>query len=186
MLILVAAELLLVIASAFLLFWVWMVAQHFAVPYVPTKRRVIDATLDALKLGDATSLYDMGSGDGRVVIAALMKYRKLRGVGVEARHGFVALSRITAWMRGISGRAKFKTGDLFDIDLSKETHVYAFLSHPMMARLEPKFEKELKSARLVSLGFPLPKRRPTETIELEHGSKHYNKLYVYEYGSGNP
>ena len=178
---LVFAEFLLVIATAALVVWIWMVGQHFSAPYVVTRRQVIKSTLDALQLEDAEVFYDLGSGDGRIIIAALKRFPHLRGIGVEARSGFVFLSRLAARWQGIESRADFHTGDIFQTNLSKATRVYAFLSHPMMAKLESKFDKELKGARLVSLGFPLPNRKADEIIEVETSSKHYRKIYVYDY-----
>jgi hypothetical protein len=98
-------------------------------------------------------------------------------VGVE--NDPVMLS--VAWLR-VGRKARLRLGDMRATPLGEADRVFAYLSPRFMALLEPKFERELKpGARVVSLQFALPHRRPSREIELKQGPAHARWLYVYDY-----
>jgi cyclopropane fatty-acyl-phospholipid synthase-like methyltransferase len=124
--------------------------------YVPTSDPLVDIMLNAAKVTANDVVYDLGSGDGRLVITAARKYGA-RGVGVEIDPELVKQSRRNAEKAGVADKVRFVQGDLFRTDLSDATVVTMFLSQSINARLEPKLKRELKpGARVVSHRFPMP------------------------------
>jgi SAM-dependent methyltransferase len=111
-----------------------------------------------LELADVTAgdvVYDLGSGDGRVVIVAAQKYGA-RGVGIELDPRLVDISREVAREGGVSDRVTFIEGDLFTADISDATVVTLWLSSTVNARLEAKLKRELRpGTRIVSHQFPI-------------------------------
>src|SRR5947207_800023 len=118
--------------------------------FVPTSDAVAD---EMLKLAGVTAddvVYDLGSGDGRIVILAAQKYGA-RGVGIELDPRLVALSKEVAREGEVSDRVIFIEGDLFTTDISAATVVTLYLSATVNARLEAKLKRELRpGTRIVS------------------------------------
>jgi len=129
--------------------------DNVAGPYVPTPWPVVD---DMLRLVDVRAddvLYDLGSGDGRLVIEAAKRYRA-RGVGVEMQADLVKAAVAGAKRAGVAERVRFVQGDLFDTDLHEATVVTLYLLPKFAARLVPKLRAELRpGARIVSHDYPL-------------------------------
>jgi len=123
--------------------------------YSPTRHAVADAMLQLARVTADDVVYDLGSGDGRIVIIAAQKYGA-RGVGVEINPELVALARQNAHDAGVSDRVTFVEGDLFTADIAKATVVALYLTARMNARLEAKLKRELPpGARVVSHQFPI-------------------------------
>ena len=126
-----------------------------------------------LKLAGVTSrdtVYDLGSGDGRIVIAAAKEFGA-RGVGIEINPERVEEARSNAKKAGVEERVKFETADLFDADLRGATVVTLYLLPDLNLRLRPKLLKELKpGARVVSHAFGMGDW-PPEKEELVEGSR---------------
>ena len=124
--------------------------------FVPTSDPLVDIMLAAAGVTSQDVVYDLGSGDGRLVIAAAKKHGA-RGVGVEIDPDLVKQARRNAEKAGVADKVRFVQGDLFKTDLSDATVVTMFLSQSINARLEPKLKRELKpGARIVSHRFPMP------------------------------
>jgi cyclopropane fatty-acyl-phospholipid synthase-like methyltransferase len=134
------------------------------VNFVPTPMHAVEAMLDLAKVTRDDVVYDLGSGDGRIVIMAAEKYGA-RAVGLELDPALVAASRRAAREKGVADRVTFVEGDLFAADLSPATVVTMYLSSRINERLLPKLRRELKpGARVVShdfdfRGLPTEKRR---------------------------
>jgi cyclopropane fatty-acyl-phospholipid synthase-like methyltransferase len=108
-------------------------------------------------------VYDLGSGDGRIVILAAQKYGA-RGVGVEIDPQLVARSRDLARQGGVADRVRFVEGDLFAANITGATIVTLYLSATINAELEAKLKRELKpGARIVSQQFPIRAWTPDQT-----------------------
>jgi SAM-dependent methyltransferase len=123
------------------------------VVYIPTPPDVVDAMLKLAGVKPGDVVYDLGSGDGRIVIMAAEKYGA-RGVGIDIDPQRVKEARENARRAGVADRVKFVEGDLFDADVSEATVVTLFLLPSLNERLQPKLLKELKpSARIVSHAF---------------------------------
>jgi cyclopropane fatty-acyl-phospholipid synthase-like methyltransferase len=112
-------------------------------------------------------VYDLGSGDGRIVIVAAQRFGA-RGVGIEIDPQLVERSRAIAREGGVADRATFIEGDLFTADLSRATVVTLFLSDFVNARLESKLKQELRpGTRIVSHQFPIGHWKPDATLRVD-------------------
>lgn len=132
--------------------------------YTPTRHAVADAMLQLAAVTKDDVVYDLGSGDGRIVIIAAQKYGA-RGVGIEIDPALVARARGNAQDAGVTDRVTFVEGDLFKADLSPATVVTLYLSASVNRDLEPKLKAELRpGARVVSHQFPMPNWNPDATI----------------------
>ena len=120
------------------------------VVYIPTPPLVVDAMLQIANVGRSDVVYDLGSGDGRIVIAAAKKYGA-RGVGIEIDPSLVQKATENAAAAGVSDRVRFVTQNLFTSDLSEATVVTLYLLQSLNERLRPKLVRELKpGTRVVS------------------------------------
>jgi cyclopropane fatty-acyl-phospholipid synthase-like methyltransferase len=129
---------------------------HPDIHYVPTSDAVVRSMLDLAHVTPADVVYDLGSGDGRIVIEAARDYGA-RGVGVELDPALIKQATKKALKAGVADRVTFQEGDLFKADLSDATVVTLFLSPSVNARLETKLRRELKpGARVVSHRFAMP------------------------------
>src|SRR6187402_2949901 len=135
--------------------------------YVPTPQAVVDAMLDVAKVTAADVVYDLGSGDGRIVITAAKKYGA-RGVGIEIDPALIRKSNESAAAAGVAGRVRFVTQDLFTADIHEATVVTLYLLQSINERLRPKLVRELKpGTRIVSHVFNMgPEWPPERTIEV--------------------
>ncbi len=130
--------------------------------FVPSRHAVADAMLRLAKVTADDVVYDLGSGDGRIVILAAQKYGA-RGVGIELDPKLVATAREIAREGGVADRVTFIEGDLFTADISKATVVTLYLSTSVNQRLEPKLRSELgPGTRIVSQQFPIGRWTPIE------------------------
>lgn len=112
-------------------------------------------------------VYDLGSGDGRIIVLAAQKYGA-RGVGVELNPSLVAISRQVASEGAVADRTLFIEGDLFTTDISPATVVTLYLSTTVNARLEPKLRTELRpGTRIVSHQFGIGRWVPQETVRAD-------------------
>ena len=132
--------------------------------FAGTPQPVVNEMLQLAHVTADDVLYDLGSGDGRIVIVAAQKYGA-RGVGIEIQPHLVAMSRQVAREGDVSGRVTFIEGDLFTADISRATVVTLWLSRTVNARLEPKLKRELSpGARIVSHQFPIGRWIPDRTV----------------------
>jgi predicted RNA methylase len=135
------------------------------VVYVPTPPSVVDAMLEAANVTPGDVVYDLGSGDGRIVIAAAKKYGA-RGVGIEIDPALVKTATENAAAAGVSDRVRFVTQNLFMADLGEATVVTIYLLQSINERLRPKLVRELKAGtRIVSHVFNMgPEWPPQRTL----------------------
>ena len=124
--------------------------------YVPTPDAVVRAMLDVARVTSADVVYDLGSGDGRIVIEAARTYGA-RAVGIELDPELNKEATKNAQKAGVADKVTFVRADFFKTDLSEATVVTLFLSPNINARLQPKLRRELKpGSRIVSHRFPMP------------------------------
>ncbi len=130
------------------------------IPYVTTTQAVIDAMLEAAKVGPGDVLVDLGSGDGRIPITAAQRFG-IPASGVEINPDLVEQARLTAEASGVGGKVTFSSGDLFGYDLSRATVVTAFLLPSVNLRLRAKLLAELPvGARVVTHKFDMGAWKP--------------------------
>ncbi len=135
--------------------------------FVPTHQTIAVAMLKLAGVTDADIVYDLGSGDGRIVITAAQRCGA-RGVGIEIDQKLVDISRQVAREGDVADRVTFVEGDLFKADISNATVVTLFLSNTVNMRLESKLKRELRpGTRIVSQRFPIGAWVPDQTVKVE-------------------
>ncbi len=143
------------------------------VPYVPTLQEIVDEMLAMSNLRKGDVLVDLGSGDGRIVVTAAVRYG-VQAIGVEINPALVRQSRENAAKAGVTANATFVEGDLFDYDLRKATVVTIFLLPGVNMRLKPKLLRELRpGARVVSHRFDMGGNWPPIKTEEVLGERVY-------------
>ena len=137
------------------------------VPYVVTPDEVVHAMLELAAVGKDDVVYDLGSGDGRIVITAARDFGA-RGVGIEIDPRLVAESVRWAQRAGVAERVRFVQQDFFQTDLSPATVVALYLSQGLNARLRPKLLRELRAGtRIVSHRFDMGDWPPERQIRID-------------------
>jgi SAM-dependent methyltransferase len=121
--------------------------------WVPTPPTLVEKMLDMAAVTAKDFVIDLGSGDGRNVIAAAK--RGARALGVEYDENLVQVSRRTAAAEGVADRAKFVQGDMFEADISKATVLALFLLPDNLERLKPKFQRLRPGTRIVTNGYQI-------------------------------
>ena len=132
------------------------------VVWVPTAQALVDRMLDMAQVTPKDYLVDLGSGDGRTVITAAK--RGVRAMGVEFNPDMVALSRRNAAEAGVTDKASFVQGDIFETDFSKADVVTLFLLDSLNLRLRPTLLAMKPGTRVVSNTFDMGEWEPDETI----------------------
>jgi ribosomal protein L11 methylase PrmA len=133
--------------------------------YIPTPHDVVTAMLRLAHVGPRDVVFDLGSGDGRIAIAAVKEFGAAHAVGIELDPVRVQEAKEYARKAGVADRVEFKREDLFDTDLRGATVVTLYLSSTINAKLKPKFFAELRpGARVVSHVFDTPDWPPNERI----------------------
>jgi SAM-dependent methyltransferase len=132
--------------------------------WVPTPEELIAAMLDMAKVNASDYLVDLGSGDGRIVIAAAK--RGARGLGIEFNPDMVDLSRKNALKAGVSDRAAFIKADIFEADFSRATIVTTYLLPDLNLKLMPKLLAMKPGTRVVTHAFSMGEWEPDQTVEV--------------------
>ncbi|XP_062536455.1 ATP synthase subunit C lysine N-methyltransferase [Armigeres subalbatus] len=140
--------------------------RKHCLPFVPATSKQIDNVLASVRrAGTADKLLDIGSGDGRIVIASA-KRLQLESHGVELNPWLVYYSRLAALKGGVFGQTKFYRKDLWKYDISKYNNIVIFGVEQMMADLEKKIQDEAKpDSTIIACRFPFPMLQPTKTID---------------------
>jgi SAM-dependent methyltransferase len=141
--------------------------------YVPTPRTVVE---EMLRLADVQAddlVYDLGSGDGRIVIAAA-RDRGAHGVGIDIDPRRVREATENAKLAGVSDRVEFRQQDLFETDFSDATVVTLYLLPDLNLKLRPKILQELKpGTRIVSHSFDMGDWQPEQVVEVDGRTIYY-------------
>lgn len=141
------------------------------VPFVPSPNDVVEAMLDLADVRPGDKVIDLGSGDGRIVIAAAE--RGATGVGIELDPALVRESEAAAEAQGVSANTEFRNGDLFEADLSGATVITMYLLPVVNERLIPKLLDELgPGTRIVSHSFDMGDWKPEQTVVVDGRTVH--------------
>jgi hypothetical protein len=161
----------------FLFYHVWVrYSETFGAPFVPLEPDVVERILHMAKVGKADVFYDLGSGDGRLVIASAMK--GARSVGIETDLLRVLYSRFWIRMLRLEKHAKIIHGDIFKQDLSDATVVHSYLLQETNDKLQEKLEHELKTeTKVVSSAFTFSH---WELLQTDPRGTPYGSLYLYK------
>lgn len=136
--------------------------RRICLPYVPATNQQVENVLQALK-GCSGTLIDLGSGDGRIVLAAARIGFKAHGI--ELNPWLVWYSRLSALTKGLSSQTSFFRKDLWKYNLQNYNNVVIFGVEQMMEDIEEKFNTELqKNSVIIACRFPLPSKQPIATI----------------------
>ncbi len=142
------------------------------VPYVPTPEPIVELMLDMAGVGPKDVVYDLGSGDGRIVIAAAR--RGARGVGIDIDPERIREANANAKKAGVTDKVKFIEGNLFDADIDDATVVTMYLLTDVNLKLRPKLLAELKpGSRIVSQTFDMGDWEPEKTQEIGFTKVYY-------------
>lgn len=143
------------------------------VPYVPTPQPIVEKMLDLANVGKNDVLYDLGCGDGRIVVTAA-KERGAQGVGIDLNPERIAEARANAKKAGVDGKVKFMVGDLFKADFGNASVVTLYLLPDVNRALRPQLWKQLKvGTRVVSHDFDMGPEWPPQKVEQVGGKTLY-------------
>jgi len=146
-------------------------------PFVPTPPDVIYRMLKLANVGPNDVVYDLGCGDGRILIAAVEGFKAKMAVGIEIRDDLAKKAITEVSSRGLEGRVKIINNDIFNVDISDATVVTLYLTYSGNARLKPKLERELRNGvRVVSYTFEVPGWTPRK-IDKYSG---WQTIYLYQ------
>jgi tRNA G37 N-methylase Trm5 len=150
------------------------VSKPLDVIYVPTPDSVVKAMLATAKVGPGDVVFDLGSGDGRIPIAAVRDFGAARGVGIELDPQRVAEARANAIAAGVNDRVEFVQQDLFEADLSRATVVAMYLLPAINARLLPTLRALKPGTRIVSHNYDMgPGWKPAKTLVVDNNVVHF-------------
>ncbi len=159
--------------------------DNVAGPYVPTPWVIVEEMLKLADIRGEDVVYDLGSGDGRLVIRAAKRFGA-RGVGIELQTELVEMARIGAKQEGVADRVKFMQGDLFQADIRPASVVMLYLLPRYVTRLVPRLRAELRpGARIVSHDYPLAPWPPDKELSMDVPEKEmisgtsWTRLYYY-------
>lgn len=159
-----------------LLFQRWLEYAEFDVPYIPTNYEVIESILELAEVTRDDVLYDLGSGDGRIVVAAAQKYG-VRGVGVEMNPQRTAYSRRYCHNLGVTN-VQFLQQDMFETDISAATVVTLYLQPDINLKLRSKLLRELKpGTRIVSNQFDMGDWKPDRAVQVSTPFRDHTLYY---------
>jgi len=129
-------------------------------PYVTSPPHIVDAMLEFAQVGSGDTVYDLGCGDGRIVITAAEKYGA-RGVGIDLNPERVTEARENAVKAGVTGRVRFEVNDLFEAKIDDATVVAVYLLPEANLRIRDRLRRELKpGTRVVSHSFDMGDWKP--------------------------
>ena len=155
-------------------------------PYVATPQEVVDRMLEIAEVRPTDVVYDLGSGDGRIVITAAKKYGA-RGVGFELDEKLVRRAQDHARRAGVTRLVEFRQQDVMSVDLSPATVVTLYLLQDANLRLRPIILSQLPlGARVVSHKFHMGDWRPDRTEKVQATSGDVHTLYLWRIASRLP
>ena len=149
-------------------------------PYVNSPEHAVDKMLRMANLHPGETLYDLGCGDGRIVIAAAERY-KVKAVGIEISENLAKATADKVKKAGLEDRVKVIHGNFMRMDLSNADVVTLYLATTANESLRPNLERYLRpNSRVVSYDYPIPGWKPVDTAESEgrHGASHV--IYLYQ------
>lgn len=150
-------------------------------PFVPTPLDVVERMLTLAKVGPDDVVYDLGCGDGRIVIAAAQKFGA-RGVGVDIDATLIAEAEANARAAGVDGRVTFRMQDALTVDVSDATVVTLYLLSASNVKLRPILTKQLrKGARIVSHSFPIGDWEPDVVDSFRDAAGTERTLYLWNF-----
>ena len=150
------------------------------VPYVPTPPEVVDRMLEMAGVRSGDVIYDLGSGDGRIVIRAAKKYG-VKGVGIEIDPDLVRRAQDNAEKEKVEHLVEFRAQDALMVDVSPATVVTLYMLPEFNAKLRPILERQLKSgSRVVSHDFDIDGWVPSRVERVKGDFVHDHTILLFE------
>lgn len=150
--------------------------------YIPSPQPVVDKMLELAEIKKGDVVYDLGCGDGRIVISAAKKY-KTQAVGYEIDPGVVAKAQDNVRRNKVQKLVKIQQADIFKLDLSEATIICLYLSPAYNEKLMPQLAKLKPGSRIVSHDFPMRGAKPKKVVRLkakgERGEEREHVLYLW-------
>ena len=144
------------------------------VVYVPTPPAVVAAMLKVARVGPGDVVYDLGSGDGRIPIAAVKDFGATRATGIDINPERIKEATANLKAAGVGDRVRFLNEDLFEANISEATVVTLYLLPSLNLKLQPKLMKELKpGTRIVSHAFDMGDWKPEQTLTVDGRMVYY-------------
>ena len=150
------------------------------IPWVATPPALVEKMLDMAQVTSQDYVIDLGSGDGRTVIAAAR--RGARGLGVEFNPRLVEVSKRAAIQAGVADRVEFVQGDLYEADFSRATVLILFLMPDNLNELAPKFLELATGSRIVTNRFEIDGWRADERVRIGGNSSNCCTAHLYTVG----
>lgn len=162
----------------------WGTYSGIRVPWVPTREELLDIIMRLANLKNEDIFYDLGCGDGRVVIKAVKEGAK-KGVCIELNSTLIERARENAKIEKVLDKIIFINDDFFNVTLSDATVIYMYLLTSVNKALKPKLETELANGtRVITLDFEIPGWKPVQIIEVSLPMR-TARLYLYIKGISN-
>jgi len=157
-----------------------VISLFFGAPYVKSKKKAMEEMLKIAQIKKDDVIFDLGSGDGALLIKAAKKYRFKEAWGVEINPILALLSKIKIILSGTQGKIKIKQGNFLKEYLKEATIIFTYLLPGIQVKLEKKFQKELRpGTRIISNSFPFPNLILKQKIQCSGLGK--MKTYIREY-----
>ena len=177
-----------IIGSLSALLWVLSISLAWSqdpIPFVPSTMPVVERMLELAEVRKDDFLYDLGSGDGRILIQAAKKYGT-RGVGIDLDPQRVAEARQKAKEEGVSHLVEFRAEDGTQTDISKATVVTLYMFKWFNNAIKPKLQKLRPGSRIVAHDYDIDDWKPTAVVQLEPtkdpGIERHHTLYLWKVG----
>jgi len=158
----------------------WKDFRNNLAPYVAAPEHAVDKILEAANLRAGETLYDLGCGDGRIVIAAAQRY-KVKAVGIEISESLAKSVAEKVKKEGLQKRVTIIHGDFMKTDLSQADVVTLYLATTANDTVRPNLEHFLHPhARVVSYDYPVPGWKPVDTMETGGYRGATHTIYLYQ------
>jgi uncharacterized protein (TIGR03000 family) len=153
------------------------------ISYVPTPQETVDAMMKLAKVGKDDVVYDLGCGDGRLVVTAVKKFNAKRGVGIDRDPERIKEAKANAKKAGVEDKVEFRQDDIFATkDISKATVVTLYLSDSLNEKLRDSLFKQLKpGTRIVSHRFRMGDWKPekTEMVDIDDPTEDEKLIFLW-------
>lgn len=155
---------------------------YILAPFVPTPEDVVERMLELANVTSRDLVYDLGCGDGRILITAARKYGA-RGVGVDIEPYWVAESQSNATKAGVDHLVTFSLQDAMTVDVSPATVVMLYLVHWSTSKVQPIIKRQVKpGTRIVSHSFDVDEWTPFKTEKFTDAGGSVRTLYLWIVG----
>lgn len=175
------------IVVGFALLFPTLTRAQDVIPFVPSPMYVVEKMLELAEVKKGDVLFDMGSGDGRIVIEAAKRYG-VKGVGIDLNPELVAKARENAQNEGVSDLVEFRAQDGLTVDISEATVVTLYMFKWFNNQLRPKLQKLKSGSRVVAHDFDIDEWKPTKVEYIrasDNNAEDYSEgrtLYLWKVG----